>query len=69
MGEQKRDVLCYTVPDLCGLLGISRPTAYELVHRVDFPKVRIGRRLLVPRVGLERWLEQQSSTENGGGAA
>lgn len=69
MGEQQRDVLCYTVDDLRGLLGVSRPTAYALVHREDFPKVRIGRRVLVPRAGLEKWLEKQSGMENEGGVA
>lgn len=57
--------MCYKVNDLCRLLGISRPTAYELVHREDFPKVRVGRRLLIPRVGLEEWLKEQSSIGGG----
>ena len=65
MEKQGNDKLCYKVGDLCGLLGISRPTAYELVRRKDFPVVRIGRRMLVPRAGLERWLAEQSE----GGAA
>ena len=61
--------LCYDVKDLCALLQISRPTAYELVHREDFPKIRIGRRVLIPRAGLEKWLEEQCSMSNEGGAA
>lgn len=69
MEEKKQDTLCYQVSDLCELLGVSKPTAYTLVHREDFPKVRVGRRLLVPRAGLERWLETQSSIESEGGAA
>lgn len=52
--------LCYKVEDLCGLLGVSRPVAYSLANRADFPAVRIGRRILIPRSGLEKWLEQQS---------
>ena len=62
-------VLCYDVKDLCGLLKISRPTAYELVHREDFPKVRVGRRVLIPRMGLEKWLEDQSNNRSGGSVA
>ena len=69
MSHDEKETLCYKVDDLCGLLGISRPTAYELVHREDFPKVKVGRRLLVPRAGLERWLEKQSNIESEGGAA
>ena len=60
--------LCYRVEDLCALLQISRPTAYELVRREDFPKVRVGRRVLIPRAGLEKWLDEQSDIRDGGGA-
>lgn len=55
------DQLAYSVNDLCPLLGISRPVAYELVHRADFPAIRVGRRILIPKNALERWLEQQSN--------
>ena len=62
--------LCYKVDDLCGLLGVSRPVAYSLANRADFPVVRIGRRLIIPRSGLEKWLEKQSGqcslSESGG---
>ena len=59
MPNADRD-LCYNVADLCDLLRVSRPTAYSLVHREGFPVVRVGRRFLIPRVGLERWLEEQA---------
>ena len=65
MPEKINSAMCHKVEDLCGLLGISRPTAYELVHREDFPKVRVGRRLLIPRAGLEKWLEEQSNIGGG----
>jgi excisionase family DNA binding protein len=34
------------------MLGISRAFAYELVARGELPVIRLGRRLLVPKVGL-----------------
>lgn len=55
------DALCVTVDDLCGLLRVSRPTAYDLVHRDGFPVLRLGRRLLIPKAGLEKWLENQTA--------
>ena len=58
--EKNTDALCVTVDDLCDLLQVSRPTAYSLVHRDGFPVIRVGRRLLIPRAGLERWLEEQT---------
>ena len=41
-------------------LGISRPRMYQLMKVKGFPTVRVGRRLLVSRKGLERWVEEQS---------
>ncbi len=37
-----------TVPQAATVLGVSRSSAYEAVHRHSIPTVRIGRRLLVP---------------------
>ena len=61
MSDTTPEVLCYKVEDLCKLIGVSRPVAYKLAQRADFPTIRIGRRLLIPKSGLERWLEQQTS--------
>ena len=60
--EKKPDALCLTVEDLCDLLQVSRPTAYNLVHMEGFPVIRLGRRLLIPRAGLERWLAEHTET-------
>ena len=38
--------------------GLSRNGSYEAAKRGDFPVIRIGRRLRVPVVALERMLEQ-----------
>lgn len=48
----------YTVPEVAALLGINLPKAYELARQEGFPAIRIGRRIIVPKAGLERWLEQ-----------
>jgi excisionase family DNA binding protein len=37
-------------------LGISRNAAYQAARAGEIPTIRIGRRLLVPRVALERML-------------
>ena len=61
MTENKTEPMCLTVDDLCGQLQISRPTAYSLVHSEGFPVIRVGRRLIIPKSGLERWLEDQAN--------
>lgn len=48
--------LVYTVEEAATLLGISRSFAYEAVQRADIPSMRIGRRILVPKAALERFL-------------
>jgi excisionase family DNA binding protein len=47
-----------TVEEAARLLGISRTSAYEAVRRGELPVLRIGRRYVVPRVALERMLDQ-----------
>jgi excisionase family DNA binding protein len=46
--------LAVTVAEAARMLGISRTLAYELVARGELPHVRLGRRIVVPRVALER---------------
>ena len=42
---------------VAGLLGVSPSSAYELMHEKDFPSLRIGNRLLVPRDQFQVWVE------------
>ena len=42
------------------LLGIGRNLTYELVRQNRLPHVRLGNRVLVPRLGLEVWLAHQA---------
>jgi excisionase family DNA binding protein len=48
--------LTATVEETAWLLGVSRMTAYAAVRAGVIPSIRIGRRLLVPRVALDRML-------------
>lgn len=51
--------MAMTVDDMAEELHISRPTAYELVKQEGFPSFTLGRRVLVNREGLQRWLDKQ----------
>ena len=53
--------LVLSVEEARRLLGLSRGLMYEAVHNGQVPSVRIGRRILIPRVALERMLDQQRS--------
>jgi excisionase family DNA binding protein len=47
-----------TITELARILGISRTTCYELAQRHELPVrvVRVGRRLLVSKVEVDRFL-------------
>ena len=48
--------LTLSVEEAAQALGISRAFAYESVRRGDIPHIKIGRRLLVPKLALDRLL-------------
>jgi excisionase family DNA binding protein len=57
--------LVLTIADVQKVLGVSRVTAYELAHQENFPVIRIGRAIRIPRDGLIRWLESCGGAING----
>ena len=51
------ECLTVSVDEAARLLGCARNTAYEAVARGDLPSIRLGRKIRVPRVALERMLD------------
>ena len=45
---------------LAEILGISRASAYQLLHMDSFPTLRIGKRMLVPKEKLMLWIDQHT---------
>ncbi len=54
--------LCITVTEAAAMLGLSRNFAYDLVKQKQLPVIKFGKRLLIPRVALEKMLAKD--TEN-----
>lgn len=54
------DKMALTVEELAAALSISRSYAYKLIREPGFPVVYIGRRALIPRRALEKWLEDKA---------
>lgn len=49
--------LVLNVEEMAQVLGISRKLAYRLVHRNDFPAVRVSkRRIVIPTTKLRDWI-------------
>lgn len=53
--------LAYNAKEAAAALGISLPTFYELSSRADFPRIRVGRRVLIPVDSLKEWLAKESN--------
>ena len=45
------------VKQMAKYLGIGINTAYRLVHQEDFPSMRIGKRIIIPKEHLDRWID------------
>lgn len=53
----EQDRLTLSIEEAASLLGISRALAYDLVRRGELPRLRLGRRVVVPRKALENFIE------------
>ena len=42
---------------LAKVLGVATSTAYELMHEKDFPALKVGNRLIVPKENFKQWVE------------
>ena len=42
------------------VLGISLTSAYELMHEEDFPRIKIGSRIIVPKDKFRDWIDKKS---------
>lgn len=52
-----------SVAEVQKALGIGKSAVYALINREGFPKIRMGRKFIIPREAFLRWLDQQTSTE------
>jgi excisionase family DNA binding protein len=53
------DRLVFTVTEVAYLINVSRAFAYELVARGELPSIRFGRRIVIPRIGLQKLLDTE----------
>ena len=54
------DITFLTVKELQEYLHISPNTAKSLINYGDFPVIRFGRRVLIPKEWLDLWLPRQT---------
>ena len=48
--------LLLNTTQLADLLGVSHSSVYELIQEPGFPSLRIGKRIVVPKEELQKWI-------------
>lgn len=52
--------LLLNVKQLADLLGASDSSVYELIQEDDFPSLRIGKRIVIPKEELREWISTRT---------
>ena len=56
--------LTYSPTEAAEVLGVSRPTVYQLMKRADFTAAfKVGSRTLISAEGLREWVQAQTEKE------
>ena len=59
----KLEPLAVSAGEAARMLGVSRPTVYQLMGREDFPSFKVGTRTLVSVEGLREWIRKQGEVK------
>lgn len=59
MGEKGN--LVFSARQAAELLGLSRNSIYQGITTGEIPSVRVGKRILIPRLSLEKMLAQETN--------
>ena len=60
-GEYFMEKLAYNISEVAELLGISKSYAYQLAKENKLPILELGKRKIVLKESLEKWLQQNTS--------
>lgn len=60
MTDNTMEPFAVSAMEAARLLGVSKPTIYTLLERADFPRFKVGARVLIPVDGLREWVRRQS---------
>lgn len=50
---------CYTVEELQAILGVSRPSVYNLISQNLFRCVKVGGKYRISKKSFDEWLDHQ----------
>ena len=49
--------------ELAEILGISKTKAYDLANRPDFPKIRVGKKIVISKIHFLSWMDTHFGDE------
>ena len=52
--------LLLNVETVAKVLGVSDSSVYELIQEDDFPSLRIGKRIVIPKEELREWISTRT---------
>lgn len=52
------NTLCYDMKTLQEVIPLGKNRLYDLVHSEGFPRISVGKRIIIPKKALEEWLEK-----------
>ena len=61
MKTEKERMLTYTVKDIAELCGVCENSARQMVRSKGFPSIKIGRRIIIPKLAFTEWLNNASN--------
>lgn len=59
MNNEQNNELVYTIEEFATKLKVSKTTIYKLVKSEGFPKICIGRRILIPVNEVMLWFKRE----------
>lgn len=54
---------CYTVKDLQEILGVSRPSVYDLLKKNEFRWILVGGKYRISKKSFDAWLDENEESE------
>lgn len=51
---------CYTVKDLQDILGVSRPSVYDLLKKNEFRWILVGGKYRISKKSFDAWLDDEA---------
>lgn len=63
--DNQVECLTYSIPEVAQVLGVGINLAERLIRNGEIKALKVGRRVIVPKVAVEEWLEKKMQNSGG----